>query len=219
LSAEGPPAAAGTEIQLTDAEAWEIVTRMNEERDAAVLAGDYETLVAVYTKDAIQMQPDIPALVGRDAIRACIASQSEKYTFEGSNEILKVRVLCPDWILLRGTATLTATSRAGGEPLSAKRIGWRWFNASRTDRRSGTETREVAIWLASCEPGSVVLAVAALPLLCVRRRRVVVVTWRHDRTTCWQELGQALADRGYGSSDTLDGENAGPAADEALCFT
>lgn len=114
-TAAGPPADAGSEMQLTDDEARAIVERMNEEWDAAVLAGDFEATASMYTEDAIRMQPDIPALVGREAIRTWLESQAATYTFEGSNQILEVRALSPDWILMRGTGAFTATPRGGGE--------------------------------------------------------------------------------------------------------
>ena len=115
-TAGAPPAAADAEAPLTDAEAREIIERMNEEWDAAIVADDFETAVAIYAQDAIRMQPDMPALEGREAIWAWMQSESDTYTFEGSNEILEVRALSPGWIMVRGTGTFTATPRAGGEP-------------------------------------------------------------------------------------------------------
>ena len=100
---------------LSDAQARVIVDRMNREWDAAVLAGDFEASAAMYADDAIRMQPDIPALIGRDAIAAWLQSQTDTYTFEGSNEILEVRALSPEWILMRSTGTFTASPRTGGD--------------------------------------------------------------------------------------------------------
>ena len=38
---------------------------MNDQWDASVAAGDLDASVAMYTEDAIRMQPDMPALEGR----------------------------------------------------------------------------------------------------------------------------------------------------------
>lgn len=100
---------------LSDAEARAIVDRMNAEWDAAVVAGDIDVNMEMYTEDAIRMQPDMPALVGRDAIRAWMQSHQDTYSFEGSNEIQEVRALSPDWILVRSTGSFAATPKAGGE--------------------------------------------------------------------------------------------------------
>ena len=105
----------GVEESLSTAEARAIIDRMNEEWDAAVVSGDFETAVAMYTEDAIRGQPNMPALVGRDAIRAWMESEFDTYTFEGSNRTTEVRVLSPEWILVRGTGSFTATPKAGGE--------------------------------------------------------------------------------------------------------
>jgi uncharacterized protein (TIGR02246 family) len=115
-STDAPPADSADDAQLTDVEARAIVERMNQEWDAAIIAGDFEAAVAMYAQDAIRMQPDLPALEGRDAIRAWMLSESDTYTFEGSNEILEVRALSPDWIMMRGVGTFTATPKVGGEP-------------------------------------------------------------------------------------------------------
>ena len=109
------PAEPPSEALLSEAEARTIVDRMNEEWDAAVLSGDVEAQSAMYTADAIRMQPDMPALVGRDAIRAWLQTEADTYSFEGSNENLEVRALSPEWILIRSTGSFTATPRAGGE--------------------------------------------------------------------------------------------------------
>jgi uncharacterized protein (TIGR02246 family) len=104
-----------TAESLSATEARAISDRLNEEWDAAVVSGDFEAAVAMYTEDAIRMQWDMPALVGREAIRTWMQSEADTYTFEGSNQTLEITVLSPEWILLRSTGTFTATPKAGGE--------------------------------------------------------------------------------------------------------
>ena len=104
----------GPAESLSAAEARAIVDGLNEEWDAAVVSGNFETAVAMYAEDAVRMQPDMAALVGREAIRTWMWSESDTYTFEGSNQIVEVRALSPDWIQMRSTGTFTATPKAGG---------------------------------------------------------------------------------------------------------
>ena len=105
----------GMAESLSTAEAMAIIDKLNEEWDAAVVSGDLEAAVAMYTEDAIRGQPGMPALVGRDAIRIWLQSEFDTYTFEGFNKDVEVRALSPDWILLRSTGTFTATPKVGGE--------------------------------------------------------------------------------------------------------
>lgn len=116
----GPPC----EAPLSEAEARTIVVRMIEEWDAANLAGDFEAASAIYTTDAIRMEPDMPPLLGRDAIRAWLQTQAETYNWEGSNEIVEVRALSPEWILHRSRGSFTATPKAGGE---ARMLQGKWL--------------------------------------------------------------------------------------------
>ena len=120
----GPPAEAPSEELLSEAEARAIVEEMNDQWDAAVVSGDFEAASAMYTTDAIRMQPDMPALVGREAIRAWLQSESDTYTFEGANQILEVHVLSPEWILMSSTGSFTMTPKAGGE---AKSFQEKWL--------------------------------------------------------------------------------------------
>jgi hypothetical protein len=43
--------------------------RLAEQDASLVLAGDWETMAARYTEDAVRMPPSSPAIEGRDAIR------------------------------------------------------------------------------------------------------------------------------------------------------
>jgi uncharacterized protein (TIGR02246 family) len=110
------PAEPSPEATLSDTEARVIIDDMMSGWDAAVEAGEPEANASVYTDDAIRMQPDMPALVGRAAIQAWMEEQQAMYSFEGSNEILEVRALSADWILFRSEGSFVRTPRAGGEP-------------------------------------------------------------------------------------------------------
>jgi uncharacterized protein (TIGR02246 family) len=121
-SPAGPGAVATVQELLSDAEASAIVDSMIAEWDARANSGDTEAeaAAAMYTPDAVRLQPGMPALEGRDAIRAWLQTEGEAYIFEGSNEIVEVRALAPDWIMMRTTGSFTATPRVGGEAVTMR---------------------------------------------------------------------------------------------------
>lgn len=110
-------AAAPTDPLLSDAEARAIIDDMLSGWDAPVASGEPGANAAVYMDDGIRMQPDMPALIGREAIQAWMEEQAAAYTFEGSNEIFEVRRASAGWIMFRGEGSFVGTPRAGGEPL------------------------------------------------------------------------------------------------------
>ena len=101
------------------------------EFDAALKAGDLDSWVSLFTEDAVQMPPNMPALVGKDAIRDFFQSFFEQKDFEGGGLIEEV-VVCGDWAFVRGTYAFTITTKAGGEPIrdSGK---WVAFNKRQPD--------------------------------------------------------------------------------------
>ena len=119
-SSSAPVAEAPGEATLSDAEARSIVEAMIAEWDANANAGSSDAAAAasMYADDAVRLQPGMPALVGRSAIEAWLEAEGEAFSFEGSNEIVEVRALSPDWIMMRTTGTFTGTPLSGGEPFS-----------------------------------------------------------------------------------------------------
>ena len=53
---------------------------------------------------------------GKEAIRSLYESVFDEYTVQGDGELLEVEV-AGDWAFYRTTYTLTATPKAGGEPI------------------------------------------------------------------------------------------------------
>lgn len=139
-SSSAPVVEAPGEATLSDAEARSIVEAMIAEWDASANAGSTDAVAAasMYAQDAIRLQPGMPALVGRSAIEAWLEAQGQAFSFEGSNEIVEVRALSPDWIMMRTTGTFTGTPLSGGEPFTQEEQwltlvqrqedgSWRWY--------------------------------------------------------------------------------------------
>ncbi|MFQ5748653.1 MAG: YybH family protein [Planctomycetota bacterium] len=80
---------------------------------AALNTGDIPALAAFYTKDAIQMPPHRPPLVGWKAIRSSLESELRGITIEAGLEIAEV-VVAGGWARVRGRHWTRVVPQAGG---------------------------------------------------------------------------------------------------------
>lgn len=94
----------------------EAINKLREQEMAAFSAADVNTLLILFTNDAIVMPPNEPALYGKDAIRAWLENVYKQFTVQGKYTSSDV-VLAGDWAFERFTSTLTTTPVAGGEPV------------------------------------------------------------------------------------------------------
>ena len=92
------------------------IKRLTEDWHNGWLAGDAEALGDLYTDDPVLMPQNQPAVIGKEAIHSLYQSVFDEYTVDGGGELLEVEV-AGDWAFYRSTYTLTATPKAGGEPL------------------------------------------------------------------------------------------------------
>ena len=82
--------------------------------DKAWNAGNAEAVASgIYTADAIRMDPNQPALVGKDAIRASLQKYFDQFSEEGRNVAEDVRV-SGDLAVARGTFEGKENLKAGG---------------------------------------------------------------------------------------------------------
>jgi len=82
--------------------------------DKAWNAGNTEALASgFYTADAIAMDPNQPAIVGKDAMRASLQKYFDQYAEEGRTLVEDVRV-SGDLAVSRGTAEGKSSLKAGG---------------------------------------------------------------------------------------------------------
>ncbi len=91
------------------------VRALVEQEVAAANKGDVDVLVSLWTEDAVRMQPNGPAVIGKEALEAQYRSIFEYVTLEYA-VVLEEVVVAGEWGFGRGTYTVTATPRAGGEP-------------------------------------------------------------------------------------------------------
>lgn len=87
---------------------------VQQEVDAAN-AGDAATLIALWTEDGIRMPPNGPPVAGKEALAAMYNAIFEAVTMDYA-VVLEEVVVAGDWGFGRGTYTVTAVPKAGGEP-------------------------------------------------------------------------------------------------------
>jgi uncharacterized protein (TIGR02246 family) len=88
--------------------------------DKAWNAGNAEAVTSgFYTADATRMDPNQPALTGKDAIRASLQKYFDQFTEEGRNVAEDVRV-SGDLAVARGTFEGKSSLKAGGYSAQAK---------------------------------------------------------------------------------------------------
>ena len=84
---------------------------------AAVIAGDLEAWISLWSDDAVRMAPDAPASYGKEDIRAAVEGGFDLFNMQMTIDFAEV-VVPGDWAFARGPFTHTLTPKAGGESLS-----------------------------------------------------------------------------------------------------
>ena len=104
------------------------MTRQDEDIDAIKklaadwrtgwLTGDTELLLSLWADDPVLMPQDQPAVIGRDAIRSIYQPVLKEYDFSSEGKLMEVEA-AGDWGYFWSTYTLTATPKAGGQPVKS----------------------------------------------------------------------------------------------------
>jgi uncharacterized protein (TIGR02246 family) len=82
------------------------------------LAGDAESLLSLYAEDPVLMPQDHPAVAGKEAIRSLHEPILKEFDFQSSSALMEVEA-SGDWGYFWSTYVLTATPKAGGEPIKS----------------------------------------------------------------------------------------------------
>ena len=91
----------------------------------AMIDGDLDLWMSLYTDDTIKMLPDQPATFGKEALRASMKPLFDNFTFEEFTlSDVEIQV-AGSWAFSRCNFKVTMTPKAGGEPLymDAKDLG------------------------------------------------------------------------------------------------
>lgn len=86
---------------------------------AALNAADTDAVLPLYEADGVFMQPYGPSAIGTNAIRKLYQSDFGTFRLQVTFEIAEVRMMSPDWALVRtnsrGTNTLLASGAQSAE--------------------------------------------------------------------------------------------------------
>jgi len=113
----GVEATVGIEVDVeADIEA---LKKIEEEWAAANTSGDTNKLVSLFTDNAVNIPPNEPALIGKEAIRDWFQQDFDQFTMEEDGTVVDVQV-AGDLAFTHGTLTIIRTPKAGGESLKSK---------------------------------------------------------------------------------------------------
>ena len=104
-----------TSVQ-TDVEA---IKRVNVDLINALNAGDASAAVALVMDDAVDLPPNRPAVIGKEAIRSFVQSDFDQVTMNFNDEIVEVEV-SGDLAVIWSNYTVTLTPKDDGEPIENK---------------------------------------------------------------------------------------------------
>jgi ketosteroid isomerase-like protein len=106
----------GWECRSQAAEAdLEAINLLQKRVDAAIIAGDTESYVALIADDAVLMPPAAPPVIGKDAIRSWNEQMSRQFRFQAYNPVDDEVVVAGKWAFRRATADWILAPVAGGE--------------------------------------------------------------------------------------------------------
>lgn len=83
----------------------------------SLTTGDLELHTSLYTDDTVKMVPDVPAMFGKEEVRAGMKPLIDNFTIEEMAIFDVVIQVAGDWAFTRCNFTVTMTPKAGGEPL------------------------------------------------------------------------------------------------------
>ena len=94
----------------------EAIKRVNVDLINAFNAGDASAAVALVMDDAVDLPPNRPAVIGREAIRSFLQSDVDTFTMNFADEIVEVEV-AGDLAVVWTNYTVTLTSKDDGEQI------------------------------------------------------------------------------------------------------
>ena len=108
--ADQPEAASSGPDETADLDA---IRALMEQVKHADMSGDIESLLAHYTDDVVSMPPDLPVLVGKDALRAYYERAFSQLSIEALEMTPEETHLAGDWAFSRGKFEETVVPTEG----------------------------------------------------------------------------------------------------------
>jgi len=92
------------------------IDKVREQHVAALNAGDANAWVAEFADDGVQMPPNTPANIGKEAIAAWSKGFHSHFRVQFALDVDEVRIL-DEWAFERGDYAIALDPSAGGSPL------------------------------------------------------------------------------------------------------
>jgi uncharacterized protein (TIGR02246 family) len=96
----------------------EAIKRVNVDLIEAFNAGDTSAAVALVMDDAVDLPPNRPAVIGKEAIRSFVQSDFNRFTWDFTDEIVEVEV-SGDLAVMWTNYSVTLSPKDGGEPIES----------------------------------------------------------------------------------------------------
>ncbi len=109
-TAEQPEVAAVVHELAADLDALHLLL---EDVRQADMSGDVEGILSNYTDDVVSMPPDLPAMVGKDALRAYYEEAFSQLSIESLEMTAAETHVAGDWAFSRGNFEQTVTPSGG----------------------------------------------------------------------------------------------------------
>ena len=94
----------------------EAIKRVNVELINAFNAGDVSAAVALAMDDAVDLPPNRPAIIGKEAIRSFVQSDFDRFTMNFADEIVEIEV-AGDLAYIWTNYSVTLTPKDVGKPI------------------------------------------------------------------------------------------------------
>lgn len=94
----------------------EAIKKVNVDLISAFNTGDVSAAVSLVMNDAVDLPPNRPAIIGKEAIRSFLQSDLSQFSMRFADEIVEVEV-GGDLAVIWTNYTATLTPRDGGEPI------------------------------------------------------------------------------------------------------
>lgn len=122
------------------------IRRLADDWRTGWLNGDADFLVSLFGDDPVVMPQGQPAITGKETLRSLYQSVLKEYQFQSEGELVELEVT-GDWGYFWSRYKLTATPKAGGQPIQStgksifivkRELGGRWKIRRLMDNSDGS---------------------------------------------------------------------------------
>ena len=94
------------------------INKIYHQYATGISTGDIDLWMSIWINDGIRMEPDMPAITGKEQIRARMQSISDIYKFKMTIDVEEIKVF-ENWAFSRGTFNYSLTPKKEGAPYTS----------------------------------------------------------------------------------------------------